>query len=376
MNPAPIIQEAMPLAKAALSRATPALEKLLTEVRELYRSFGATQSGQALIGERPVIVNSLSMRDNPVTLAPNSVKNGRGMEVRVNGDRAGKFDAYGDIKESEFPLNIRTANVSLSNGVEFSLAERKMKVISGWNYLGSGMSSPVKSTVFSNQSVNQSTVSGWSRFEKSFPEKTLSDPFQTANPRLKWDHIKDMRAGDPVSFEYPFQWADKTKLTNGFVNLPRVRPEGQEWRSLPLSATSKHGWGQFLEAMEGKYLHELLPTHSRIINPETTARALTTRQEAVQTYLQSKMWNGAEGVERVSTNGNAVIFKAPRGVADNVYVVDNPGVGALYLFKSYEQATKLAVGQSTRTGLRQEGAPFVVHSGDWKTKLLKSISEL
>ncbi|MBX9721173.1 MAG: hypothetical protein K2X81_07255 [Candidatus Obscuribacterales bacterium] len=362
--------DALPLAESRLKSAG-ALEKFVSEARELFH----TGLPNRLQGERPVLVESMSTKDNHLSLAKNSVRNGRGLEVRLDDKRLGKFDSWGGVEEGEFPLNIRTTEISLSNRVQISSTSRNLEVISGWQHVGGGSVFPEKTAVFSSKPVTQQLVSGWERLESTFPRKTLTSPITDARSALNWNEI-GLRAGDQVSVEYPFQWAGD-RLTNGMLQLPRLRPEGTEWNSLPLSSVPKQGWQPFLDALEGKYLDDLLPLHRKYTQIESNSAKtqLTARQKEVQSLLKGQMWNGGEGVQRLSTNGNAVVFKAARSEGEHVYVVDNPGVGALYVFDKAEDALGLAVGTKARLELRKDGAQFIVHSGDWQERLRKAISK-
>ena len=114
-------------------------------------------------------------------------------------------------------------------------------------------------------------------------------------------------------------------------------------------------------------------SHARSLNEvmsivRKAARELTQREQRIRAVAEGQMWDGAPGIERIDV-GRDVIFKVPTKSGDARYIVDNPGPGAIYLFKSLSEAQDVVTGFTRRLDARDAGNRFVIHSGDWKSKL-------
>lgn len=178
-----------------------------------------------------------------------------------------------------------------------------------------------------------------------------------------------------------FQWAGDF-LTEGTIWFPRVRPKGTEWQKYPIEAVPEGYWDTFLTGLKGKLLFELLPYHEQGIwrRPTQTRIPLTERQrdiaeiikKEIATAQEREMWQG-DGVDSLAI-GKCVVFTVRREKLPDLYVVDNPGPGAIYLFEEKDEALNLAQGRITRTELRKLGAKRIHHVSGWKQELARALS--
>ena len=129
-------------------------------------------------------------------------------------------------------------------------------------------------------------------------------------------------------------------------------------------------------------MDELLEYHTQETwrRPVAERVKLTERQEEIKRTLkveiersieEKKMWQG-DGVDAVAV-GKCVVFVVCRTGRD-LYVVDNPGPGAIYVFSSKEDAYKLARDEVTRTALIKSGAARILHTPGWQSRLAEAIA--
>ncbi len=236
----------------------------------------------------------------------------------------------------------------------------------------------------------------WNRFIHSLEGQYKSDgtlpPWVNVKDRFpafppNADILSKLTGGrvHPVSgqADYPFQWFDK-KLTNGNVSFPQVRPEGGEWRKLPIPAVPERFWTPYLKSLEGQYVDEILPNLRGFLFRSRTpliAREpkLSPFQGEVKAVLEKtkegELWAGNESTLQGVKLGNGVMFKQPVVGGKNIFVLEQAD-RAVYLFKTEAEAERIATGQVLRTDARKAGNRFVVHAGDWKTKLEDQIRTL
>ncbi len=178
-----------------------------------------------------------------------------------------------------------------------------------------------------------------------------------------------------------FQWAGAW-LTDGHFWFPKVRPEGLEWKRMPIDAIPKGYWETFLNGLEGKLITDLLDYHSKGSwrQPAKPRLSLTARQKQIEETIKrqiesefaKEMWHG-NGVDAVAI-GKCVVFFVPRPGRSDLYIVDNPGPGAIYRFDQKESAYQLARGEVTRTDLIKSGAQRILHVPGWEQELAKVIA--
>jgi hypothetical protein len=178
-----------------------------------------------------------------------------------------------------------------------------------------------------------------------------------------------------------FQWAGDY-MTDGRLWFPRRRPEGLEWRKFPIAAVPAGYWETFLQGLEGKIMEELLDycTQESWRRPLAERVKLTERQEEIKRTIKSEiermvkekqMWQGG-GVDAIAV-GKCVVFIVERN-GQCLYVVDNPGPGAIYVFRSKEGAHRLAREEVTRQALIKSGAIRILHMPGWQLKLAETIA--
>lgn len=178
-----------------------------------------------------------------------------------------------------------------------------------------------------------------------------------------------------------FQWAGDY-MTDGRLWFPRRRPEGLEWRKFPIAAVPAGYWETFLQGLEGKIMDELLDycTQESWRRPVVERVKLTERQEEIKRTIKSEiermvkekqMWQG-DGVDAIAV-GKCVVFIVERS-GQCLYVVDNPGPGAIYVFRSKEDAHRLAREEVTRQALIKSGAIRILHTPGWQVKLAETIA--
>lgn len=178
-----------------------------------------------------------------------------------------------------------------------------------------------------------------------------------------------------------FQWAGDY-LTDGRLWFPRRRPEGLEWRKFPIAAVPSGYWETFLQGLEGKIMDELLDYYRQETwrRPVVERVKLTERQEEIKRTIKSEierlvkgkqMWQG-DGVDAVAV-GKCVVFIVERN-GQSLFVVDNPGPGAIYVFRSKEDAHRLAREEVTRRSLIKGGAIRILHTPGWQLKLAETIA--
>ncbi len=171
-------------------------------------------------------------------------------------------------------------------------------------------------------------------------------------------------------------------LTQGSIWFPNVRPKGTEWQKFPIDSVPEGYWETFLSGLEGKLLGELLPYYSGQSwrRPAKTRIPLTERQNEIVAIIKAEiakvkereMWQG-EGVDWLGV-GKCVVFFVTRPGRPDLFVVDNPGPGAIYRFDSKEKAYALAENVITRTALIKSGAQRIIHGPGWKAKLAEVLA--
>lgn len=236
----------------------------------------------------------------------------------------------------------------------------------------------------------------WNRFTHALEGQYKSDgsvpPWVTINGRFpifpeNANVLSKLTGGrvHPITgrADFPFQWFNK-ELTNGAVSFPEVRPVGGEWRKLPIPAVPERFWTPYLQSLEGQYVDEILPNLSGFLrNSRAAAIArepkLTPFQGEVKAVLEKtkagELWAGNESTIQGVKLGHGVMFKQPVARDKNIFVLEQAD-RAVYLFKTEKDAERIATGQMLRTDARKAGNRFVVHSGDWKTKLENEIRSL
>jgi hypothetical protein len=112
-------------------------------------------------------------------------------------------------------------------------------------------------------------------------------------------------------------------------------------------------------------------TQSRISLTERQGEIADIIKKEISVVKEREMWQG-EGVDALAI-GKCVVFPVRRENLPNLYVVDNPGPGAIYLFENEEDALSLAQGRTTRTELRKLGAKRILHVRGWKQVLAKAL---
>lgn len=194
-------------------------------------------------------------------------------------------------------------------------------------------------------------------------------------PTLSWDQAKQLKVGSVLGYEYPFQWVDGW-LTNGELKFPKTRPERSEWRQYPISAIPAECWEIFLSGLKGKFAADLLPWHTQVTTrPKATREpSMTPRQKELQAIVQGQMWNGEEDdCDRVAIGKN-LIFHVKTAGRKMLYIVDNPGVGAIYLFSDARKAKEFASGIITRTEAIERNYPRIIHREGWQEKVAAAVS--
>lgn len=185
---------------------------------------------------------------------------------------------------------------------------------------------------------------------------------------LTWGEATRLKEGDVFATEYPFQWQGEY-LTDGVLSFPSERPSGQSaWRQLSIAAVPAQCWDLFLAGLEGKFRGDLLEYRQSFTKPKSQVQAkpqMTQRQQATQSVIRGQMWQGEEGA-RVHYGRN-IMFELLRPGKYH-YVVDNPGMGALYLFERKDDAEAFATGQIRRADAADVHT-YLYHHGAWQERL-------
>ncbi len=287
--------------------------------------------------------------------------------VHLNGQRIGVYqDWWHGMKRHEFPTVINTAEVKLSDGRVLAVSDQNLRVVKDWNEatMQDGRFTPNIEQVFSKTPIR---IGPWDHFT--------------------YEQAKALQPGDEFVKRFPFLW-DGDILTNGVHSLPRVRPQGQEWRRWPIPSVKEGYWEPYTNSLENKYVDNLVKEHPKVLNaareavdnPAVVRRILTPAEEQVQGVLSKVMWDGklattGEKADYVDI-GKSLIFKLPVAEGKLMYIVDNPGDGAIYLFDNAKHAEQLASGYMGRMYARDLGVPFVIHQGEWQETLAKEVADL
>ncbi|HEY9774728.1 MAG TPA: hypothetical protein V6C81_13285 [Planktothrix sp.] len=274
--------------------------------------------------------------------------------VYFNGEPVGRYDSQGPVAYRELrPLYLHGVRFKLSDGQTVTVWSRTVTVIERWE---------------SKQREDNSKY--WFPHTKAFVSDTAT---MRLDRKIDWATANKLRRGDQVTIEYPFQWV-KGRLTNGVLSFGPERPNGNEWRQYPIDPVPAACWDDFLDGLEGKFLHELLPHRTHVIarkqeEQSEKTQKLSARQEGVKRVIRSAMFKGA-GCEQVVLGRN-VLFIVKREKRTPLYVVDNAGVGRVYVFKTEKYARDFASGAISRTQAIKDGAFRLVHAGKWESRLAR-----
>jgi hypothetical protein len=293
-----------------------------------------------LTGGRPVTVTGMQMESQLLTFNESEISPSGRHNVYLDGVLIGRFNTFQSIKQEEFPLEVRSLKISLSNGTSYKVSELTFDVIESWD----DFAPKLKKYFFS--SIKCSIGS----------RKTL-----------KWSEAIEFGIGQVVATEFPFQWVGDW-LTDGVVWFPRVCPVAEEWGSYPIPAVPGDCWATFLSLLEGKIVSEFIPYHRQSVGQKSQGHAsLTPKQKSIRQVI-GRMWSGTEDCLHIKV-GKRVVFSTRRKNGAPVYVVDNAGVGAVYVFESYEKAYDFARGLISPRQARKWGVPFVTHHAGWEERL-------
>ncbi len=281
----------------------------------------------------------------------------------VDGVDRGEYDKWGGLPPDKLPGEFGSVKMTLSTGQNVELYEHDLTVITMWH---SGI---------------RRYLMPWQRDIYYFPEKKLLWQSRTMlNPwsAVTWAMLADLPlgrvVGATVGREFPFQWV-KERLTNGEVGFPQERPTGSAWRHYPIYAVPARGWEFFLQALEKRFMRELIPTYHRACSvaeeaelEERRARKTSEDGSELRRVIEGKMWAGCPAAERIAV-GSAVVWVVRRPEhLGTAYVVDNPDVGSAYFFSSYEEARDLASGLTPRSEIRPTQL-HVDHVLEWEKEV-------
>lgn len=270
---------------------------------------------------------------------------------------SGKFLGYKDKLADDAVFGKQTVHgfrLNLSNGKSVEAYEQHLQVISHWS---EDCNYPIKKIAL-----------------RSFAEL----PAGQKSKALRYEELAKLAVGDEVGYEIPFQRFEQW-LTDGIVWLPQKRPFGlKEWKTVPFAPMSDLAWAKLVDVLEGKVLEDMFAYYkgeSKSKGDGSKGSAprvrLNERQSEIKLALEQtcspEIWEAAD-VRAVSV-GNNVIFHVERPQAPTLYVVDNPGIGAIYVFDSYSQAMELASGALPRATAMREKHLRVIHRGEWKSRL-------
>jgi hypothetical protein len=265
--------------------------------------------------------------------------------IKVNGVTLGQLPASENaLLKSKKMCGIK---IRLSDGTTLNAFERGFTVIYDWK-LQKGHWNPLKTGVYCLGNLR-----------KYFPQELAIQSI--------WLALRGTSPGDVIGQEGPFRWsADNQWLTNGLVAFPRKRPEKAEWRDYPIRSIPAVGWPLFLQALEGKWGTEILQCREQATRRQKKAPSLTPRQRQVQAILSAKMWDGG-GATHLAVGSNLIFFTR-HACGDLRYVLDNPGIGALYVFSDIEEAKQVASRELSRTEAKCR-YQRIIHCDGWEQKL-------
>lgn len=274
--------------------------------------------------------------------------------VHIDQQAVGLFDSWSDLKVADLPMQVECIKLTLDCGTVITVHDRTIPIISHWYqrpYKRRGHSNwhPVKSRLLTSQPLPK------------FGGKCFA-----------WDEVIDKKAGDVLFYEYPFQW-QLNWLTNGIYSFPREVPRRQQWQALPVKAMPPQCWQLFLQALEGKMLDQMQAQYQSVVakQPHTkeNKQARTIVPEGQDAGNKSyQLWQGEISCKQISIGQN-LVFTVSRVPLGPLYVVDNAGVGALYVFESEQDARALACGKNSRRQAQKLCLLRLVHRPGWQQKL-------
>lgn len=317
---------------------------------QLELPFGRRQSTDTLTRARAVTVESIVRFINKVTV----LGEGRNTRVFINDKPFGLFDKFGGMPRTHHVQEVHGIALQLPDGQTCMVFHRGLTVIAAWRrhkeFIG----------------ASKRYVLRWQPEKKVVMSRSAK---LRLDREITWSVANQLNIGDSVSIEYPFQWV-RGQLTNGEISFPPVRPTGKEWAKYPVPAVPAECWDDFLDVLEGKFLRDVLPTHSQVTTKkreQVAHRQLTRRQNEVARIVRGSMWKG-NGCEQVIIGRN-VVFLLTRADGTALYLVDNSGVGALYAFDDEAAARNFASGATTRSAAIKSGARRIVHAGAWQARV-------
>jgi len=197
--------------------------------------------------------------------------------------------------------------------------------------------------------------------------------------------VESLRVGDPVTFEYPFQWVKRgSALSCGSIEFPKERPVGKDWSTTAAdirfaqSFTSSE-WPYFLRALRGCYASEVLPASGSGVNLSLIRERMRSLAKPQKEDVKPEGFRPENNVYCFSareenhtriTVGKNLIFELNRsGNLAPLYLVDAPNICAVYIFEKEEDALKWAMREISFVDARALAMAWIPHNAGWQRKV-------
>lgn len=188
-----------------------------------------------------------------------------------------------------------------------------------------------------------------------------------------------------TDIDTPFHWTSpaKTQLTNAptwpTLVIPAQRPSGANWRDREdivfLQGISSANWPLLLQAIEDRYLDEILSWKGHLPSVSTLRSLIRTNQ---QTYFDETTRPAigqcfAEADAHYVAIGENLLFTIEHD-GRVVYLVDSPEYGrAIYLFLAHEPALQWAERTIDYHTARASAFTYFNHTGAWNEVIRAAI---
>jgi hypothetical protein len=89
---------------------------------------------------------------------------------------------------------------------------------------------------------------------------------------------------------------------------------------------------------------------------------LTPKQREIEATIKGQMFKGGDSCSHLDFGPEGLVFKVAREGMPTLYILDNPGEGALYYSCNEQDVRDIASGKVQRLTARGNGMKYIIHT--------------